>query len=476
MTEHPADHPAERPRHRFLIVVGLPKSGTTYLYAQCQEMPDHFNMPTFTKEIGYFRRAADLQDYLAHFAPEDGRVFVDSTPVYIDDVDTTLKNMVLALEGQDVQIVVCLREPLERAYSHYLHDVAQNFLTYGLSDYSIYSPSALARYLYPLAERIRRLQAAFGADRVHGFSFSGDNMAFETALRRFAGLPDTWGFDYDNNPAPGFTSPRVFYNADRPITVSLREGLFTLPAGQLLIVNRKFSKLLRADFSPLLAQTLLNGQSTINRVFDTTRLSDTTRETIRTDYAATCALLGLSGLPDTPQPLFVSKESDSLPEEITARLERIGTLDDSIADIYAAPLRCSDDAIVAMPEQDIALGRAIAQASLISRKRSDGRISIVDHMVHIVMTYGPAANYIDNLAFQLVRTRRFDDLETILGRYGGISGMGRQIRLDKVHSVMKELLTVAECDRLCAMGITIAPVSAAPPIRRRKRKPRVSKK
>ncbi len=449
------------PRRRFLIVVGLPKSGTTFLYAQCHAMPDHFNMPIGIKEIGYFRGASNLPGYLAYFAPDDGRVMVDATPVYIDDAGVTLDNMVRALEGQDVHIVVCLREPLERAYSHYLHDVAQNFLTYGLSDYSIYSPSVLARYLYPLAERIRALQAAFGADRVHGFGFAGDNTALETALRRFAGLPADWAFDYGHNPAPGFTSPRVFYNGDRAVTVSLREGVFTLPAGQLLLVNRRFSKL-RPGISPLLAQTFMNGQSSINRVFDTTRLSDATRETIRADYAATCALLGMAALPDTPPPLLVSKESDSLPQDIAGKLEKIGTLDDSIADIFAAPLRSSDDAIVAMPEQDVALGRAIAQARLISRKRSDSLTAIVDHMFHIVMTYGPATNYIDNLAVQLVRTRRFDDLQAIMTRYGGIKGMGRQIKLDKVHSIMKEPLNAAECDRLCAMGLTIAPVPADP--------------
>lgn len=44
----------------------------------------------------------------------------------------------------------------------------------------------------------------FGKDRMHGFSFSGDNSGAEIMLRGFARLPEDWGYDYVDNPAPSF--------------------------------------------------------------------------------------------------------------------------------------------------------------------------------------------------------------------------------------------------------------------------------
>jgi Sulfotransferase domain len=445
-------------QRRFLIVMGLPKSGTTYLYAQCQDLPNYFNMPAGNKEIDYFRRAGILKDYLTNFASTDDKVFVDSSPLYMDDLDATLEHMVPALEGQDVRIVVCLREPLDRAYSHYLHDVAQNFFIFGQSDYSIYNPSVLAKYLYPLAQRIRRLQEVFGKDRVHSFSFAGDNTGLETVLRRFARLPADWGFDYARNPAPGFTSPRVFYNPDRAITVSLREGLFTLPPGQFLIVNRQFS-LLRRGLAPLIAEALLQNQGSINRVFDTTRLSDETRQIIKADYEEACALLGCEDLDSQPQEVFVSKESDSLPEAIASRLERIGTLDCSVANIYGTLMRGTDDAIIAMPEQDISLSQAMARLNLTVRKRDDGKQRLVDHLLHIVSNFGPAPNYMGSLMLQLARERRFDELEQIIGRYGSVGRLIHGIDLNALHDIMRPALTTVECDRLRALGFGIDPLN-----------------
>ena len=137
---------------KFLIVPGLPKSGTTFLYAQLSKQLDNFNIPSLRKEIDYFRRGESLSEYRKQFETNDeNKVYLDCSPLYADDIKTNTLKVKNCLAGHEVKIMFCMRNPFERMYSHYLHDIAQNFQIMAQAAHSIYMPSVMSRYLYPLA-------------------------------------------------------------------------------------------------------------------------------------------------------------------------------------------------------------------------------------------------------------------------------------------------------------------------------------
>jgi hypothetical protein len=107
------------PRPTFLVV-GVAKAGTTALYHYLAEHPEVYMSPV--KEPCYFvpghGPVETWEDYLALFAGAGGAKAVgEATPRYFHD-PAAADRIAEALPG--VRIVVLLRQPIERALSHYL--------------------------------------------------------------------------------------------------------------------------------------------------------------------------------------------------------------------------------------------------------------------------------------------------------------------------------------------------------------------
>ncbi len=108
------------------LIAGAEKGGTTWLHAQLRKHPDIF-LPA-TKEVQFFNK------YNSNFVPNDyfryglewyGRFFEEhngqpatgeATPMYICDAEAP-ERILKTLPG--VKIIVMLRNPVQRAYSHY---------------------------------------------------------------------------------------------------------------------------------------------------------------------------------------------------------------------------------------------------------------------------------------------------------------------------------------------------------------------
>lgn len=108
------------PRTPTFIIAGAMRSGTTSLNAYLREHP-HVTVSQ-PKEVhffdAHFERGFDW--YLEHFSPnEDTRAIGEATPDYMYDVDAP-KRIAECLPG--VKLVILLRDPAERAYSHYWHN------------------------------------------------------------------------------------------------------------------------------------------------------------------------------------------------------------------------------------------------------------------------------------------------------------------------------------------------------------------
>ena len=106
----------QTPRLPDFLVVGVPKAGTTSLAAYLSAHPQVF-MPA-EKELHFFDTDAhDLAWYAQQFAPaSDALAAGEATPTYLFR-ERALKRMVDVVP--DARLMVIMRNPVDRAYSHY---------------------------------------------------------------------------------------------------------------------------------------------------------------------------------------------------------------------------------------------------------------------------------------------------------------------------------------------------------------------
>lgn len=105
------------------IVAGMMRCGTTSLSAWLRHHPQVFL--TGVKEIHYFDRHYDEGPgwYAEHFRQAtDAQVAGEATPNYVYDAAALDR---IRGDLPDVRLVLLLRDPVERAYSHYLHNAAR---------------------------------------------------------------------------------------------------------------------------------------------------------------------------------------------------------------------------------------------------------------------------------------------------------------------------------------------------------------
>lgn len=116
---------ADRPLPAFLIV-GAQKAGTTSLHAYLCEHPRV--VPPVTKEVHFFDHEfhRGLGWYRAHFkrASEPGLLGGEATPYYLFHPLVPVRT---ATALPDCKLIVVLRNPIDRAFSHHNHERALGF-------------------------------------------------------------------------------------------------------------------------------------------------------------------------------------------------------------------------------------------------------------------------------------------------------------------------------------------------------------
>ena len=163
------------PRTPSFLVIGAQKAGTTYLCAGLAQHPRvFFSNP---KELMFFNRKADLggddfKKYLDdHFASADRERWVGEgsttyfqSPLALPRIRTFL--------GQDLRIILCIRHPVEKAVSFYLHNWRMGRLA---GQEPLFDPgpglntSPIETSLY--APHLRRWLEAYGRERLHVIDF-----------------------------------------------------------------------------------------------------------------------------------------------------------------------------------------------------------------------------------------------------------------------------------------------------------------
>jgi hypothetical protein len=130
------------------VVAGAGKAGTSWLHACCDEHPEIF-VPPKNKEIDYFSKFIDngVEFYSAHYAdiPDTINCSGDFSPSYM--VDPQVPRRIYELLP-DVEIYFVLRNPIDRAYSHYCMHVKGGSVATNPEDYLIPGSRYLEEGLY----------------------------------------------------------------------------------------------------------------------------------------------------------------------------------------------------------------------------------------------------------------------------------------------------------------------------------------
>ncbi len=107
---------------RFAIIAGSMKCGTTILYDYLCSNPSVLGYPG--KEAHYFSlryKSTLFSDYISEFGTTEDRILCDASPTYFDcsDREPTLER--IKSHVPNAIIIVLIRNPVERALSHFQH-------------------------------------------------------------------------------------------------------------------------------------------------------------------------------------------------------------------------------------------------------------------------------------------------------------------------------------------------------------------
>lgn len=136
-----------------VLIIGAQKGGTTSLFSYLLEHPDV--LPPFRKEVHYFdlHYRAGVRWYRGHFPYahrlRGGSVTLEASPYYL--VHPRVPQRVAQLLP-NVKLIALLRNPVDRALSHYQHEVRGGRESLPFAE-------ALAREPERLAGEVARLEA-----------------------------------------------------------------------------------------------------------------------------------------------------------------------------------------------------------------------------------------------------------------------------------------------------------------------------
>jgi Sulfotransferase family len=212
------------------FIVGAPKAGTTSLYAYLAQHPQVF-MPA-VKEPQYFAQVrpsaefehlveaiADQRSYLRLYRRARGyNAIGDASPSYLwhPEVPGRIKRV-----APEARIIIALRDPIERAHSHYLADFREGTESLAF-DAALRNDLARSRkglgvsHMYvefgQYAAQVGRYLDVFGPERVHLLLFDDLRTSASHAVAgicRFLGLDAAPAADIDTARVHnGFAAPR----------------------------------------------------------------------------------------------------------------------------------------------------------------------------------------------------------------------------------------------------------------------------
>lgn len=283
---------------KFLIVPGMAKAGTTFLFHNMIRSPHVFNIP-YKEETRFFDNNNSFVTYMSEFKTHDeDRYFLDISPSYMHYGKSTLHNIESAIGNHDLKWLLCLRAPVQQAFSHYQQQLKFSLsrLMAGLEiDYSFFSRWSLQDVLRPRLAFVRAIIDRFGRDSILLFNAHQDfaeAAGFNGKLAQFLGT-DPIDFDYTLTANPGGWTPYFLYNPDRDTAFEQHGTRYRLPRRALLLVNGDFSELF-ADIEPSIAERIIRQSQYWTRDLSKQDVSMLYDSFLRDDFLTTLSALSLS--------------------------------------------------------------------------------------------------------------------------------------------------------------------------------------
>ena len=175
--------------------IGVPRGGTTWLHQLLMTHPD-VAMATRRKEVHYFDLDYDRgQAWYEAFFPADGdryQAVGEITPHYLFDEKCAPR---IAKMASIKNLLVMLRNPVDRAYSHYLYRMRQDNYRHGFEQFLKDRPEAVqwSRYAQPLEHYFEHFPREQMLILIHEHAFQD----VEATRRQVA---ETIGVDPDRFP------------------------------------------------------------------------------------------------------------------------------------------------------------------------------------------------------------------------------------------------------------------------------------
>ena len=175
------------------VIVGPPKCATTWMYECLGEHPDVY-MPD-TDSVNYFDMNfhRDIEWYSQHFEDaETPDIVGEESPQYLFDINATER---MSNDNPDTKLIMCLRNPMKRAFSHYWHEKKKNRILYDFEDaleiYPIYHDWISPGFYY---QHLKRFKQHFPEENIKVLIFDDlkeDDESFIQEIFEFVGAdPD----------------------------------------------------------------------------------------------------------------------------------------------------------------------------------------------------------------------------------------------------------------------------------------------
>jgi hypothetical protein len=250
-------------KQHLILNLGLARCGTTATAALFSQMPG-MSTPEGIKELKFFLAAADPQSYRGLFTNPQGPVLFESSPPYMGGgterfAQVMARAQAMTGQGFEVTVLIVMRNLINRAFSHYWHDIAVHYAAYGRywsvktaedprrftrlyeTDFlaELSQPKADAKFQPKVAQMLDMAIATFGAERVR----IGHTAGLDTALADlFSQLGLTHRFALTPTPRLRGSRAPLFLEAGSSgseVTITTRNGPreVTIPAGHGLLLR-----------------------------------------------------------------------------------------------------------------------------------------------------------------------------------------------------------------------------------------------
>ena len=179
----------EMSRRPDFLYVGTSKAGSTWLYGALEQHPEIYMAPG--KSLHYFSNRYDegTDWYLRHFqAARQERVLGEVSHGYLYSEDAPGR---IAELNPSMKILICVREPVARAFSDYLDGIKNGQIEGSFEEQLDRSPSFLERSRY--SSYIERYLDVFGEENVHVAIFeelAANPDLFAGKIFRFLGVEE----------------------------------------------------------------------------------------------------------------------------------------------------------------------------------------------------------------------------------------------------------------------------------------------